>query len=67
MNLKYINEFLKGKDKLINLYIEREGERDQIACYKGDNLLNKRTKYLVPVDTEININLKIATQKADVI
>ena len=34
-----------------------------IACYEGDNLLNKRT----PVDTETNVNLKIATQKTDVI
>ena len=27
----------------------------------------KEPKYLVPVDTERNINLKIATQKTDVI
>ena len=27
----------------------------------------KEPKYLVPVDTETNINLKIATQKTDVI
>ena len=35
--------------------------------YKRDNLLNKELKSLVPVDTETNINLKIATQKTDVI
>ena len=39
----------------------------EIASYKGNNLLNKELKSLVPVDTETNINLKILTQKTDVI
>ena len=38
-----------------------------IACYKGDNLLKKELKSLVPVNTETNTNLKIATQETDVI
>ena len=38
------------------------------AGFKGYNLLDKRTKKsVVPVDPETNINLKIATQKTDVI
>ena len=37
-------------------------EKYEIACYKGDNLLNKRTEILGTLDTETNINLKIATQ-----
>ena len=37
-------------------------EKYEIACYKGDNLLNKRTEILGTLDTGTNINLKIATQ-----
>ena len=39
-----------------------------VACYKGDSLLKKRTEIFdTYVDTETNANLKIATQKTDVI
>ena len=41
-------------------------EKYEIGCYKGDNLLSKRTEIL---DTcrHTNFNLKIVTQKTDVI
>ena len=38
----------------------------KFACYKGDNLLNKRTEVLGTC-RHTNINLKIVTQKTDVI
>ena len=38
-----------------------------IACYKGDNLLNKRTKILGTCRHRTNTNLEIVTQKTDVI
>ena len=37
-------------------------EKQKIACYKGDNLLNKRTEILGTCRHKDNINLKIATQ-----
>ena len=42
-------------------------EKYETVNSSGDNLLNKRIEILVPVDTKTNINLKIATQKTDVI
>ena len=42
-------------------------EKYEIACDKRDNLLNKIKEILAPVDTEANINLKIATLKTDAI
>ena len=39
----------------------------EIANFKRENSLNKRTDILVPADRETNIKLEIATQTSDVI
>ena len=59
-----------AKNRLQNKVIKtiRNYARRLVACYKGDNLLNKRTEIFgTNVDTETNANLKIATQKIDAI